>query len=219
VKLRYQGVCRGCGTPTAARGGKRDAYEYCKRCDPDAIPPTPTRDWVRDAMHEWRKRYDRPPSSTAGLARTPAHAAAKHSSDSKPETGLPLDCHRHLRVLGRGSRGRVPRRLTGTVCPGSIGRAARYLPNQVPGQLSQHSHAADRDAATLDGWHELSVANPTLPLERLGSKITGLQGIRELIVNRLDAIAGSATAPPAAWCRSSTGCGSTLRAGGCASPR
>ena len=29
VKRRYQGVCRGCGAPTAARGGKGDAYEYC----------------------------------------------------------------------------------------------------------------------------------------------------------------------------------------------
>ena len=26
VKGRYQGVCRGCGRPTAARGGKGDAY-------------------------------------------------------------------------------------------------------------------------------------------------------------------------------------------------
>ena len=29
VKARYQGVCRGCGAPTAARGGKGDAYQYC----------------------------------------------------------------------------------------------------------------------------------------------------------------------------------------------
>ena len=28
VKRRYQGVCRGCGAPTAARAGKGDAYEY-----------------------------------------------------------------------------------------------------------------------------------------------------------------------------------------------
>jgi len=27
VKCRYQGVCRGCGAPTAARAGKGDAYE------------------------------------------------------------------------------------------------------------------------------------------------------------------------------------------------
>jgi hypothetical protein len=40
VKRGYQGVCRGCGAPTR------------------------TRDWVREAMHEWRQRYGRPPSST-----------------------------------------------------------------------------------------------------------------------------------------------------------
>jgi len=34
----------------------------------------------------------------------------------------------------------------------------------VPRRLSQHNHAADRDAAG-DGWHELSVANPTFLLE------------------------------------------------------
>ena len=64
VKRRYQGVCRGCGRPTAARGGKGDAYQFCKRCRPGAIAPTRTREWVRDAMREWRQRHDRPPSST-----------------------------------------------------------------------------------------------------------------------------------------------------------
>ena len=64
VKRGYQGVCRGCGAATTARGGKGDAYAYCKRCHPGAIAPTRTRDWVRDAMHEWRQRYGRPPSST-----------------------------------------------------------------------------------------------------------------------------------------------------------
>jgi hypothetical protein len=64
VKRRYQGVCRGCGRPTAARGGNGDAYPFCKRCRPGAIAPTRTREWVRDAMREWRQRYDRPPSST-----------------------------------------------------------------------------------------------------------------------------------------------------------
>ena len=50
VKRRYQGVCRGCGAPTATRGGKGDAYPYCKRRHPGAIAPTRTREWVRDAM-------------------------------------------------------------------------------------------------------------------------------------------------------------------------
>jgi len=64
VKRRYQGVCRGCGAPTAARGGKGDAYEYCKGCHPGAIEPTRTREWVRGSTREWRQRYGRPPSST-----------------------------------------------------------------------------------------------------------------------------------------------------------
>jgi hypothetical protein len=64
VKRRYQGVCRGCGAPTTARGGKGDAYPYCKRCHPGAIAPTRTREWVRDAMRVWQARYGSPPSST-----------------------------------------------------------------------------------------------------------------------------------------------------------
>jgi hypothetical protein len=64
VKRRYQGACRGCGAPTASRGGKGDAYEYCKRCHPGAIAPTRTHEWVRDAMRAWAERYGRPPSST-----------------------------------------------------------------------------------------------------------------------------------------------------------
>ena len=59
----------------------------------------------------------------------------------------------------------------------------------MPSQLSQRNHAADRDATTVDGWHELSVANPTFLFERLGSECTDLQGLRELTVNALDAIA------------------------------
>ena len=72
VKRRRQGVCRGCGAPTAARGGKGDAYQFCKRCHPGAIAPTRTRDWVRDAMHAWQQLYGRPPSST-DWSRTHAH--------------------------------------------------------------------------------------------------------------------------------------------------
>jgi hypothetical protein len=59
----------------------------------------------------------------------------------------------------------------------------------VPGQLTQRNQAAVRDAAAPDGWHELAVANPTFLLERLGSECTDLQGLRELTVNGLDAIA------------------------------
>jgi hypothetical protein len=64
VKARYRGVCRGCGTPTAARGGKADAYEYFKRCRPGASTPRRTRERVRDAMRAWHELYGSPPSST-----------------------------------------------------------------------------------------------------------------------------------------------------------
>ena len=63
----------------------------------------------------------------------------------------------------------------------------------MPSQLSQRNHAPDRDATTVDGWHELQVANPTFLLERLGSECTDLQGLRELTVNGLDAIAAQRT--------------------------
>ena len=56
-------------------------------------------------------------------------------------------------------------------------------------QLAQSDGAADRHVGGADGWHELAVANPTFLLERLGSECTDLQGLRELTVNGLDAIA------------------------------
>ena len=56
-------------------------------------------------------------------------------------------------------------------------------------QLPQRNHAADPDTTVINDWHELSVANPTFLLERLGSECTDLQGLRELTVNGLDAIA------------------------------
>jgi hypothetical protein len=31
----------------------------------------------------------------------------------------------------------------------------------VPHRLSQRNHAPDHETATVDGWHELQVANPT----------------------------------------------------------
>ena len=63
----------------------------------------------------------------------------------------------------------------------------------MPGRLSQPNNAADHDAAVVDGWHELQVANPTFLLERLGSECTDLQGLRELTVNGFDAIAAQDT--------------------------
>ena len=63
VKARYQGSCRGCGAPTSARNGKRDAYEYCKKCHPGATGREWTRERVRGAMCAWYARYGSPPAS------------------------------------------------------------------------------------------------------------------------------------------------------------
>ena len=63
VKARYVGVCRGCGAYTQARNGKGDAYAYCKRCHAGAITLRWSRERVLAAMHAWRERYGRLPSS------------------------------------------------------------------------------------------------------------------------------------------------------------
>jgi hypothetical protein len=59
----------------------------------------------------------------------------------------------------------------------------------MPEKLAELAGAAEGPVAAADGWHELAVANPTFLLERLGSECTDLQGLRELTVNGLDAIA------------------------------
>ena len=59
----------------------------------------------------------------------------------------------------------------------------------MPKRLAQCDAPGDREIADPDGWHELAVANPTFLLERLGSECTDVQGLRELTVNGLDAIA------------------------------
>ena len=63
VKARYRGTCRNCGAPTSPRGGKGDAYAYCKRCHPGAIAPEWTREQVREAMRAWKQLYGSPPTS------------------------------------------------------------------------------------------------------------------------------------------------------------
>jgi hypothetical protein len=40
-----------------------------------------------------------------------------------------------------------------------------------------------------DGWHELQVANPSFLVEKLGAECGDLQGLRELTVNGIEAIA------------------------------
>ena len=57
--------------------------------------------------------------------------------------------------------------------------------------------------ATADGhdWHELEVANPSFFIEKLGAECSDLQGLRELTVNALQAIAAIApnAAGPVVW--------------------
>src|SRR5438445_7279783 len=59
----------------------------------------------------------------------------------------------------------------------------------MPEKLAELAGGADGPVAVGDGWHELAVANPTFLLERLGSDCSDLQGLGELTVNGLDAIA------------------------------
>lgn len=59
----------------------------------------------------------------------------------------------------------------------------------MPEKLAELARGADGNVAAPDGWHELAVANPTFLLERLSSECTDHQGLRELTVDGLDAIA------------------------------
>ena len=109
VKARYLGVCRGCGAPTTARGGKGDAYQHCKRCHPGAIAPTRTREWVRDAMRAWRAWYGSPPSST-DWSRTHARRRGGDALKRWRDRDLAgaVDGHRPVRHLGGGAVRRLP---------------------------------------------------------------------------------------------------------------
>ena len=128
-----------------------------------------------------------------GHARTQSDAAARRSNDLRPETGLRRRPWSTCTAAGPPLTLTRSRTTDGQHQPGAIARRARYLPTEVPDWLTQRNHAPDRDTATVDGWHELQVANPTFLLERLGSECTDLQGLRELTVNGLDAIAAQGT--------------------------
>ena len=87
VKARYRGACRGCGAPTSPRGGKGDAYAYCKSCRPGRSRGNgPASGSVRrSAPGERATALRRPP--TTGRAPTHADAASTRSNDYKPENG------------------------------------------------------------------------------------------------------------------------------------
>ena len=88
MKPRYQGVCRGCGAPTAARGGKGDAYEYCKRCHPGATERRWTRERVVEAMLDWSRQHGRLPSSYE-WSRTHATPARGEALERRAHGELP----------------------------------------------------------------------------------------------------------------------------------
>jgi len=79
VKRRYQGVCRGCGAPTA-RGGKGDAHESCKGCHPGRShrPGHATGCAARCATGASDTAGHR--RQPTGLAHTPPGAVARHSN-------------------------------------------------------------------------------------------------------------------------------------------
>ncbi|HEY2651832.1 MAG TPA: hypothetical protein VGI50_07925 [Solirubrobacteraceae bacterium] len=106
VKARYRGACRGCGAPTSPRGGKGDAYEYCKRCRPGAIARQWTRERIPEAMRALRRR--------AVLLRlvahphTPARRRSAQTSTSR-RMARAVHCHRSVRELGSRPRRRLQR--------------------------------------------------------------------------------------------------------------
>ena len=110
VKARYRGACRGCGAPTSPRGGKGDAYEYCKRCRPGAIARQWTRERSRKAMRAWRARYGAAPSSY-DWSRTHARRRGGEALKRLQAGEWPAPSTGSVRELGGGPRRRLRRRL------------------------------------------------------------------------------------------------------------
>ena len=187
MKRRYQGVCRGCGAPTA-RGGKGDAHESCKGCHPGRShrPGHATGCAARCATGASDTAGHR--RQPTGLAHTPPGAVARHSNAWATVAGRHPP--RSSTCTGPGLRPwPTPfQRSNPPTERGGVSRPARYLSRGMAKQPAQRAHALDHDNPHPDGWHELTVANPTFLLERLGSECTDLQGLRELTVNGLDAI-------------------------------
>ena len=109
VKRRYQGVCRGCGRPTAARGGKGDAYEFCKRCHPggDRADPDAGVGARRDGHLASAVRES---AVVDGLVSHSRATAGWRGVETLARPGLAgaLDGHRPVRHLGGGAVRRLP---------------------------------------------------------------------------------------------------------------
>ena len=83
-----------------------------------------------------------------------------------------------------------------------------YLQRKMPKQLVERQDETDRRAVESHGWRDVAVANPTFLLKRPGSRYADLQGLRELTVNGVDAIAALIKqSAEHAWCCCADGCG------------
>lgn len=144
VKARYQGACRLCGAPTHARGGKGDTYAYCKKCRPGAIAPRWTQEQVLDAMHTWRARHGRWPSSydwsSTHARRRGAGALARLQDGDWPAPGTVSDLFgTWARARAAASRGTSPGPLapTGSRSSRSPARASRQQDRRRPARRAQ----------------------------------------------------------------------------------
>ena len=112
VKARYRGVCRGCGAPTAPRNGKGDAYAYCKRCHPGAIAPMDPGTGSRgDARMASALRRCAVVLQLVAHPRTPARRPSAQTTTGRRMARV-VHCHRSVRELGGGRRGRLRRRVS-----------------------------------------------------------------------------------------------------------
>ena len=141
VKARYRGVCRGCGAPTAARGGKGDAYTYCKRSHPGAIERKWTRERVREAMRPGMPTTATHRPRMTGRCRTRADAGQTRSAGYTTQNGHPRARWARCTAAGRPPapmRSRMPEsplRFASRACSLSVPavhhatRASRRLPS------------------------------------------------------------------------------------------
>ena len=110
VKRRYQGVCRGCGRPTAARRGKGDAYEFCKGCHPGRDRAAV--DARVGARGNARMAATlRPPAVVDRLVSHARPTARRRTAEAPPERGVAVavDSDRSVQELGGGRRRRLRR--------------------------------------------------------------------------------------------------------------
>ena len=178
-----------------------------------------TRGAVREAMRRWRALYGAAPSAY-DWSRARAHVAGKKArayAGAWPAPASVIDLYGWWEAArsdafenaggGRGEAG----------WSGGLGRTVRYLPGGMPETLAEL--AACRGPGGRPGRvARAGCRGGDFLLERLGRRAPDLQGLRELTVNGLDAIAATADRPGrVVWDR--TGGGSKTPVAGCGSCR